>query len=1207
MDKIRVLLIDDEKPLLFLMKEYLKKLNPKLEIETVVSAHQALEILSEKSIEVIVSDFQMSEMDGLELLKHLRECSNDIPFIMFTGRGREEVAIQALNLGADYYLQKGGEPKGQFLELLNLIEKSVEKKRAEEALQKSEEQYQRMADNIQDGITIVENQKIVYMNDRIAEIFGYPKEELMNYTLIDLVTPEEKQRVKDFMERAIRTKKLPTELECWIVRKDGSRRYIHNRYSLSVEEDQSTVRYIITTDITKRKLTEEKIIRERKSFQILARVAVKPVTTKELCDEILVGLINALDFDIGSIRLVDEEDCLLLPMSIIGISEEEIPEKVPPLSIDNADNLSAQVARTQKPIFEPDLLKKRHLKAYKKLIKKFNIQTYISWPMLDSHANLLGTIQIAAHDLKEISQEDRIFFKTFAEMFVQVFERKMTEKTLLEAEEKFHSIADQSSAAIIIFNRTGVKFANEAASQIFGYALEEITSWELDILKEIVHPEDLDLVLEQTEKKLQGVSDTINKYDVRFLTKQNETIWISIHSKTITYENSYAIAAVLVNITERKKMEEKLRESEEKYSKLFHHSKDLIVLIDNHMKILDINQPALEKFQYTRRELVKSPYSLLFPKNELVNIESKITEISRKPLEHFEVVAKTKEGHLFPAEIRVTPLYIGQKTLIQFIIRDISTQKKAIQEKADHIENLTFLSDSALEFLSLPYEKNIYEYIGKKIYQLVNDSFIAVASYDAENENYLVRSIVGLGKGLKTIVKVLGKDLVGMTFHKVPGAEQIRKPGKLLKVTGNLASWMERDIPRKTSFALKKMLGIDDAYISSFVYQKKLYGVVVIFLRKGHSFQNKQLVEAFVNQASVALLRNELEMKYRQNEALYRGLIEKMHNGFVVLDKNSRIIYVNNKFCEMSGYLQNELLGRSVSDFLTKETGKAFEKQFAKRRKGTEEAYELIWKGKGAKKTISAIYPKMIRDEEGNFDGSFAVVVDITKQKEFEEKLKNQQKLLRKQRDEIESFATMAAHDIRGKLQIISLYLDLISQKDDFFEYNQKIVEQISEISQFLEDLLLLAKKGEILSEISQINLNEMVNKLAENIRQLCPSLKLVIGPLPSLKGDSLKIKQVFENLLMNIIKHSEATRVEIFNEEDENYSRIFIKDNGIGMTKDYLQKIQTSLMTNEYFSIGLSIVQKILQAHNGFLELESEKGEGTTAIVNFPKNEPTF
>ena len=71
--------------------------------------------------DAIISDYQMPEMDGITFLKELKASGNTTPFIIFTGRGREEVAIEALNEGADFYLQKGGEPKSQFAELAHKI------------------------------------------------------------------------------------------------------------------------------------------------------------------------------------------------------------------------------------------------------------------------------------------------------------------------------------------------------------------------------------------------------------------------------------------------------------------------------------------------------------------------------------------------------------------------------------------------------------------------------------------------------------------------------------------------------------------------------------------------------------------------------------------------------------------------------------------------------------------------------------------------------------------------------------------------------------------------------------------------------------------------------------------------------------------------------------------------------------------------------
>ncbi len=94
-------------------------------------------MLDTQTIDVVVSDYQMLPIDGLEFLKMLRTSGNNIPFILLTGRGREEVAIRALNLGAMNYLKKGGDAKTQYTELIHLIKTAVKHKQAEDALSRS--------------------------------------------------------------------------------------------------------------------------------------------------------------------------------------------------------------------------------------------------------------------------------------------------------------------------------------------------------------------------------------------------------------------------------------------------------------------------------------------------------------------------------------------------------------------------------------------------------------------------------------------------------------------------------------------------------------------------------------------------------------------------------------------------------------------------------------------------------------------------------------------------------------------------------------------------------------------------------------------------------------------------------------------------------------------------------------------------------------
>ncbi|MDD1694756.1 MAG: PAS domain S-box protein [Methanoregula sp.] len=117
---ISVLYVDDEEALLDIGKRYLER-GGILKVDITTSVSHALELLSLSRYDVIVSDYQMPEMDGIDFLKKIRVLFPKLPFIIFTGKGREEVAVEAFEYGADFYLQKGGAPKPQFTELARKI------------------------------------------------------------------------------------------------------------------------------------------------------------------------------------------------------------------------------------------------------------------------------------------------------------------------------------------------------------------------------------------------------------------------------------------------------------------------------------------------------------------------------------------------------------------------------------------------------------------------------------------------------------------------------------------------------------------------------------------------------------------------------------------------------------------------------------------------------------------------------------------------------------------------------------------------------------------------------------------------------------------------------------------------------------------------------------------------------------------------------
>jgi PAS domain S-box-containing protein len=176
---ISVLYVDDETALLDIGKRYLERIGD-FTVDTAESAHRALEKIQSTLYDAIVSDYQMPVMDGIELLKTIRASNNSIPFIIFTGKGREEVVIDALNFGADFYLQKGGQPKAQFAELGHKIRQAVFQRRAEASIRNLERQQADIINFLPDATFAIDTEGVVIAwNRAMQEMTGVAAVEII--------------------------------------------------------------------------------------------------------------------------------------------------------------------------------------------------------------------------------------------------------------------------------------------------------------------------------------------------------------------------------------------------------------------------------------------------------------------------------------------------------------------------------------------------------------------------------------------------------------------------------------------------------------------------------------------------------------------------------------------------------------------------------------------------------------------------------------------------------------------------------------------------------------------------------------------------------------------------------------------------------------------------------------------------------------------
>ena len=171
---IRVLHVDDEPDFAELTADFLKREDDRFTIETAMSASEGVESLSQGDFDCIISDYDMPGQNGIEFLKSVRKEAPDLPFVLFTGKGSEEVASEAISAGVTDYLQKESSTD-QYTVLANRLRNAVQRYRAEQ----DRKRQRKAIETAQEGISILnEDGEFIYVNQAYADIYGYEPDEM---------------------------------------------------------------------------------------------------------------------------------------------------------------------------------------------------------------------------------------------------------------------------------------------------------------------------------------------------------------------------------------------------------------------------------------------------------------------------------------------------------------------------------------------------------------------------------------------------------------------------------------------------------------------------------------------------------------------------------------------------------------------------------------------------------------------------------------------------------------------------------------------------------------------------------------------------------------------------------------------------------------------------------------------------------------------
>jgi PAS domain S-box-containing protein len=288
---IKCLYVDDEPALLELAKEFLEN-GGAVSVRTCDAPEMAMGQIDEEKPDVVISDYQMPGMDGIDLFKAVRAAGHDVPFILFTGKGREEVAIEALNAGIDFYLNKGGNPRAQFAELENVVKQLARRREAEDAVSYNNRRFRHIIENIMDVVLIIDTRGLIkYVSPSTRHSIGYRPDELLGTCVFDFLHRDDREPM---INSSTCTGKSVVPLQCRVRTRNGDYRWFES-VSRALPSELGEGQFIISS----------RDINERKSMEL--EIARRELLLKTVYDNSMemMGLISLK----GEIQMVNRRFC----------------------------------------------------------------------------------------------------------------------------------------------------------------------------------------------------------------------------------------------------------------------------------------------------------------------------------------------------------------------------------------------------------------------------------------------------------------------------------------------------------------------------------------------------------------------------------------------------------------------------------------------------------------------------------------------------------------------------------------------------------------------------------------------------------------------------------------------------------------------------------------------------------------------------------
>jgi len=380
------------------------------------------------------------------------------------------------------------------------------------------------------------------------------------------------------------------------------------------------------------------------------------------------------------------------------------------------------------------------------------------------------------------------------------------------------------------------------------------------------------------------------------------------------------VAEVEASKTRLKLLEKELRESEQKYHTLAERANDGIMIVQDGT-VRYANKRLAQLGGYTVKAMIDTPLVNYIHPDAVTTADDRhgqpVTSLDAQPASGCEAVLKRKKGGDVYAELNSNRISYQGKPAELVLVRDITERKRAERREREYLRDLALLSRNATDLLELSPADDIYQFTAQRLAQLAPRSVVIVKSADEASSDFHIREVLGVGERTDSLVKILGRDPVGMAIPISSEARETLTSGRLEKVPGGLSQLADGGLPKAICCAIEQLLDLGNVYAMGFSWKGALFGSAIVLMRKGNALRNPGTVEAFVSQVSVALQRKQAEAKLTQTlEELRRSNADLEQFVNVISHDLREPLRMVTSYVELLERRYRDSLGADANDFI---------------------------------------------------------------------------------------------------------------------------------------------------------------------------------------------------------------------------------------------------------------------------------------------------